>query len=257
VKVKFLSELSVSTAYKNGKTVMSDCFFTSPFKIAKPFYRENGYTEIMVMCASPGILAGDRYNLRFDLSDNTQTIISEQSYRKLYNTGDNFSQQHTHIQAGENAALYYVPYPVIPFAGSRFRSRTDIFLNSSSKLILGEILTCGRDGMGERFAFSEFSSRTAVHIEGKPVFLDNSRLFGSAVKDCGADFSGLGFFEGYSCQGVFFLYGFDDVSLHEREGIQAAVSKSSAGFTIRALGDSANSLYRFAGNFFSLLSGRL
>jgi urease accessory protein len=230
---------------------MSDCFFTSPFKVAKPFYRENGYTEIMVMCASPGILAGDNYNTRFDLSDNTKTIISEQSYRKLYNTGDDFSQQHTRIQAGEDAALYYVPYPVIPFAGSRFRSRTDIFLRPSSKLILGEIVTCGRDGMGERFAFSEFSSRTTVYVDGKPVFLDNSRLLGSAGKDCDADFSGLGFLEGYSCQGVFFLYGFDGISLpdSESEGIQAAISKSSTGFTVRALGDSANALYRFAGNF--------
>jgi urease accessory protein len=230
---------------------MSDCFFTSPFKVAKPFYRDGGYTEIMVMCASPGLLAGDRYNMRFDLSDNTKTAISEQSYRKLYNTESDFSRQDTQIQIGENASLYYVPYPVIPFAGSRFHSRTDIFLRASSKLIFGEILTCGRDGMGERVAFSEFHSRTAVTVDGKPVFLDNSRLVGSgAVKDCDADYSGLGFFEGYSCQGVFFLYGFDDVSLPECEGIQAAVSKSSAGFTVRALGGSANSLYRFAGNFF-------
>jgi urease accessory protein len=254
-------------AYKNGKTVISDCFFTSPFKIFKPFYRNNGYTEIMVICASPGILAGDRYNMQIDLSDNTKTIISEQSYRKLYNTGDDFSQQNTRIQAGENAALYYVPYPVIPFAGSRFQSRTDIFLRPSSKLILGEIVTCGRDGMGERFAFNEFSSRTAVYVDGKPVFLDNSRLLGGGgavkdrvvkdrvVKDYEADFSGLGFFEGYSCQGVFFLYGFDDVSLPEREGIESAVSKSSAGFTVRALGDSANSLYRFAGSLSGICQG--
>jgi len=239
-----LSELSISAVYQNGKTIMSDCFFTSPFKVAKPFYRDNGYTEIMVMCASPGILAGDNYDIRLDLSDNTKTIISEQSYRKLYNTGDGFSQQNTRIQAGENAALYYVPYPVVPFAGSRFHSRTEINLRSSSKLIFGEIFTCGRDGMGERFAFSEFSSRTAVSVDGKPVFLDSSRLLGGE-----ADFSGTGFFEGYSCQGVFFLYGFEEFSLPECEGIEAAVSKSSGSFTIRALAGSANSLYRFAGNF--------
>jgi len=243
-----LGELSISTVFQNGKTVMSDCFFTSPFKVAKPFYRNNGYTEIMVMCASPGILAGDKYDICFDVSDNTKTIISEQSYRKLYNTGDGFSRQNTRIRAGENAALYYVPCPVIPFAGSRFNSRTDIDLRSSSKLIFGEIFTCGRDGMGERFAFSEFSSRTAVSVDGRPVFLDNSRLLGGE-----ASFSGLGFFEGYSCQGVFFLYGFDDVSLSECDGIEAAVSKSSAGFTIRALASSANSLYRFVGNLFLFL----
>ena len=238
-----MSELSISTVFQNGKTVMSDCFFTSPFKVAKPFYRDNGYTEIMVMCASPGILAGDQYDIRLDVSDNAKTIISEQSYRKLYNTGDGFSRQNTRIHAGENAALYYVPYPVIPFAGSRFYSRTDIDLRPSSKLVFGEILACGRDGMGERFAFSEFSSRTAVSVDGKPVFLDNSLLIGGE-----ADFSGPGFFEGYSCQGVFFLYGFDGVSLPECEGIEAAVSKASAGFTIRALGNSANSLYRFITN---------
>jgi urease accessory protein len=239
---------------------MSDCFFTSPFKVAKPFYRDNGYTEIMVMCASPGILAGDQYDIRIDVPDNAKTIISEQSYRKLYNTGDGFSRQNTRIQVGENAALYYVPYPVIPFAGSRFRSRTDIELRPSSKLIFGEIFTCGRDGMGERFAFSEFSSRTAVSVDGKPVFLDNSLLLGkaalldkAALLGGEAAFAGLGFFEGYSCQGVFFLYGFDVVSLPEYEGIEAAVSKSSSGYTIRALAGSANSLYRFAGNSLSFL----
>ena len=253
-KGKFLSELSISTVFQNGKTLMSDCFFTSPFKVAKPFYRDNGYTEIMVMCASPGILEGDQYDIRLDMSDNTKTIISEQSYRKLYNTGDGFSRQNTRIHAGENAALYYVPYPVIPFAGSRFYSRTDIDLRPSSKLIFGEIFTCGRDGMGEQFAFSEFSSRTAVSVDGRPVFLDNSLLLGkAALRGDDVDFSGLGFFEGHSCQGVFFLYGFDDVSLSEREGIQAAVSKAPAGFTIRALADSANKMYLFAGNLFSFL----
>jgi len=226
---------------------MSDCFFTSPFKVAKPFYRDNGCTEIMIMCASPGILAGDHYDISIDLSDNTKTIISEQSYRKLFNTGDGFSQQNTRIHVGENAALYYVPYPIVPFAGSRFRSRTDIYLHPSSKLIFGEMVSCGRVAMGERFAFSEFSSRTGVSVDGKLVFLDNGRL----INDGGADFSGHGFFEGCSCQGVFFLYGFDASldkrALPEREGIQAAISKSSAGFTIRALADSANNLYHYAG----------
>jgi len=240
-----LSELSISAVYQNGKTVMSDCFFTSPFKVAKPFYRDNGYTEIMVMCASPGILAGDSYDIRLDLSANTKTIISEQSYRKLYNTGDDFSQQNTQISVEENASLYYIPYPVIPFAGSRFRSRTDINLHSSSKLIFGEIFTCGRVGMGERFAFSELSSRTAVSVDGKPIFLDNCHMTGSEV-----DFSGTGFFEKYSCQGVFFLYGFDEVSLPECEGIEAAISKSSKGYTIRTLADSANNMYRFTGSLF-------
>jgi urease accessory protein len=178
------------------------------------------------------------------MADNTRTVISEQSYRKLFNTGDDFSQQNMKIQVGENASLYYVPYPVIPFEGSRFRSRTEINLRSSSKIIYGEILACGREGMGEKFAFAEFSSRTCVSVDGKPVFLDNSRLIGGE-----ADFSGIGFFENYSCQGVFFLFGFDSklesFTFPADDESQAAISKSSAGYTIRALGTGANSLYKF------------
>jgi urease accessory protein len=202
------------------------------------------------MCASPGILAGDEYDISFDMGDNTKTIISEQSYRKLYNAGNGAARQNTQIQVGRNAALHYVPCPIIPFAGSRFRSRTEINLRPTSKLIYGEILACGRYGMGEWFAFSEFASRTIVEVGGKPVFLDNTMLVGGR-----ADFQGLGFFEGYACQGVFFIYGFDETfsatHLPQNPDIQAAFSKSSAGYTIRALGESANGLYAFAKRLFA------
>ena len=245
-----MTELYVKTVYSCGKTIVSDCFFTSPCKIAKPFYREDGYTEVMVMCASPGILAGDKYNMRFEMSDNTKTIISEQSYRKLYNTGADFSEQNTCIQIGESAVLHYVPYPVIPFEGSRFYSQTDISLHPSSKLIFGDIFTCGRHGMGEQFAFNDISSRTIIYIEDKPIFLDNCRMTAGE-----ADFSGIGFFEGFTCQGMFYLYGFESLSLPNDDEIQGAVSKSSAGYTVRLFGNSAASLYQFACRlFYSLLS---
>jgi len=258
-----MSELQISgrldlcAENKNGKTIISDCFFTSPYKLAKPFYNEdapsqNAYTEIMIMCASPGVLSGDIYNMRFDLSENTKTIITEQSYRKLYNANKT-SRQNTGIQLGENASLYYVPYPVIPFAGSRFNSKTEIKLRGSSRLIYGDIMSCGRQGMGEQFAFKELTSRTAIYIDEGLNFLDNNYMV-NGDSEYDIDFSGLGFFETYSCQGVFVLYGFNDFSLKSitvPAGLEAAVSKSSsAGLTVRMLGNSANELHNFANNLF-------
>ena len=258
-----MSELQVSGCLdlraenKNGKTIISDCFFTSPYKLAKPFYNEgefsqDAYTEIMVMCASPGVLSGDTYNMRFDFSENTKTIITEQSYRKLYNT-NKISKQDTVIQLGENASLYYIPYPVIPFAGSRFNSKTEIKLRQSSRLIYGDIMSCGRQGMGEQFAFKELTSRTAVYIDECLNFLDNNYMINDDSEHS-MDFSGMGFFEAYSCQGVFVLYGFNDFSLESISvpvGLEAAVSKSSSdGLTVRMLGNSANELHNFASNLF-------
>jgi urease accessory protein len=240
-----MSALFVKTICENGRTVVADCRFTYPLKIAKPFYRDDRYTEIMVMCASPGMLAGDFYDTRFELGDNTKTIISAQSYQKLY---DGAAEQTTRISVGEGASLCYLPYPTVPFAGSRFRGRTEITLTRSSRLFFGEILTCGRTGMGEQFAFSEFSSRISVRVDGKLVFLDNNRLCPSE-----AALNGIGFFECYSCEGLLYLFGADSITLPQTNGIEAAVSKAREGYAVRVLGNSGDAVYEFSRKVFTNL----
>jgi urease accessory protein len=220
---------------------MADCSFSSPLKIAKPFYRDNGYTELMIMCASPGMLSGDCFDMQFDLGENTKTIISTQSYQKLYNTGDEAARQTVRIHAGENADLFYCPHPVIPFVQNKFHSKADITLKPSSRLFFGDILTCGRHGMGERFAFSHYISRTLVSVDGKPVFLDAVRL----VPDEAA-VNGIGFFEGYACQGLLYVYGYDPISLPEHANLETAVTRAREGYSIRILSDDVAGVYQFA-----------
>jgi urease accessory protein len=224
---------------------MADCSFSSPLKIAKPFYRDNGYTELMIMCASPGMLSGDRFEMRFDLGANTKTIISTQSYQKLYDTGDETARQNVQIQVGENAELFYCPHPVIPFAKNRFHSNVEITLKPSSRLFFGDILCCGRYGMGERFAFSHHLVRTFVFIDGKPAFLDAVRLVPHEVAP-----GGIGFFEGYSCQGLLYLYGYGPVSLPESPRLEAAITRASEGYSIRILNDDAAAIHQFAKDLF-------
>ena len=57
-----MSRLFIRAENKNGKTVISDCEFISPIKIAKPFYHKN-FTEIIMMTASAGMLDGDIYDI--------------------------------------------------------------------------------------------------------------------------------------------------------------------------------------------------
>jgi urease accessory protein len=224
---------------------MTDCSFSSPLKIAKPFYRDNGYTELMIMCASPGILSGDRFDMQFDLGENTKTIISTQSYQKLYNTGDDTARQNVKIQAGENAFLLYCPHPVIPFAQNRFHSDIEIALKRGSRLFFGDILCCGRHGMGERFAFSRYQARTLVSVESEPAFLDVCRL---VPQEAAVD--GMGFFEGYACQGLLYLYGYEHISLPENPHLEAALTKAYEGYTVRILSDDAAAIYQFAKELF-------
>ena len=96
---------------------------------------------------------------------------------------------------------------------ARFRRKADraISIKENSKLVISEILACGRIGMGESFKFSFYKSRTAVSIDGKPVFLDNTRLCNGE-----ADFSGIGFFENYTHIGFIYFYGYDKPEIISR-----------------------------------------
>lgn len=57
-----ISRISACAALKDGKTILEELSFTAPYKIMMPFERENGGIQIMPLCASAGIMAGDSQN---------------------------------------------------------------------------------------------------------------------------------------------------------------------------------------------------
>ncbi|MDR0838425.1 MAG: urease accessory protein UreD [Oscillospiraceae bacterium] len=225
----------------DGRTIVSDCRFTAPLKVAKPFYRKN-HTEVMIMQASAGLLDGDEYDIALDVADGARAAVTGQSYAKLFraNGGDG-ARQRVRIDVGEGSSLGWFPSPVIPFAGSRFASQSDIYLHENSRFFLCDILACGRAGKGERFAFESYRSRTAVHVGEKLVFLDNTRLIPSE-----RDPSAVGFFEGRTHIGLLYMYGCGDVALPESASVEAATSDAAAGKCVRLLADSAQALSDYA-----------
>ena len=54
-----ISRISACAALKDGKTILEDLSFTAPYKIMMPLRKENGGIQIMPLCASAGIMAGD------------------------------------------------------------------------------------------------------------------------------------------------------------------------------------------------------
>ncbi|MDR1891715.1 MAG: urease accessory protein UreD [Oscillospiraceae bacterium] len=233
-----MSEFFIRTENRSGKTVIADRFFTAPLKIAKPFYREN-HTEMMMMSAGPGMLPGDFYDIKLELGASTHTKITGQSYQKIFRAQTVGCGQCITVTVGENAALFYMPFPLISFAESRFQSRTQINLAESSKLLYCEILQAGRSG--ERFEFSEYASRVQVLAKERLAFLDYTRL---NPREAAAD--SLGFFEGRVCQGMIYGYGYEIPELPDASGVEAAVSAAREGFCARMLGNSADDLFCFA-----------
>ena len=58
-----LSKLHLTTAYREGKTIVEDASFTAPFKIMHPFYEKKDFMTVMLLMASAGVMAGDRQEI--------------------------------------------------------------------------------------------------------------------------------------------------------------------------------------------------
>lgn len=243
-------ELNIELANSNSRTVISDSYFTSPFKIAKPFYNKVS-TEIMIMTATAGIMKGDNYKIKIKSKESTNSVITNQSYSKIFNTGDGSASQKLTIEVDSNAAIAWIPKPTIPFKDSTYVSESVISLKKDSRLFYCDILAGGRVGMGEMLEMNKYHSRTLVLLENKPIFLDNS-LFEKG----GADYRGLGYLEDYSHQGTVYMYGYRKPILPECiEKMTASISDAPNGVCVRMAGASGDLLYSYVRYLYHLVSG--
>lgn len=225
-----MSRLFICAENMNGRNVIADSFFSSPIKIAKPFYYSD-HTEIMMMTASAGMLDGDDYDIEINVKENASLVFTGQSFTKIFKSGKKGGAvQRVKITVEKGGRLLYSPQPVIPFADSIFDSRTEVFIDSGARFVMQDIFSCGRTAMNEYFAFKSFRSRIAVHIDGRLVFLDNIKLIPDE-----ADLSGIGYFEGHTHSGMMYAY---------NEDIYAGLCHTNAykGVVCRMLADSAQEI---------------
>lgn len=172
------STLKVVTDEKNGSTFLADCYYTPPLKIMQPVYHENQEMELIQMSASAGMMAGDHQEIAVTVGENSRLILT------------------------------YCLLPAIPFGASAFSNEVKVELaDESAGFILGDTISCGRYGMGERFAYRYYKSRIEVRKKGKLVYRDHT-FFEPAEQPLDK----IGFFEGFRhvCNLCFFNCGIEE-----------------------------------------------
>lgn len=198
-------KLHIVTEVKNGQTIPKHTFFSAPYKLVNYFRLSNGGIEYILMNASAGIMARDNYLLELEVGDESQLVLSGQSFEKIHKMENYGAKREIRIKIGKQAYLKYIPLPSIPFAGSSFSGITTIYLqDTTSKLSYLEILSCGRYRRNERFKFKLYKSLLDIYQMGKLVFRDNS-IFEPALTAV----KGMGMFEGYTHIANLLIFGFD------------------------------------------------
>lgn len=176
------SELKIIAAKNSsGKTFVKDSFFTSPFKIMKPFERADGGIQIFQQSASAGVMAGDTQEFSFEIQPGAILELVSQSFEKIFKMEDDEgAERKISAEIAPNAKFIYTPLPCIPFAGSNFKSRAKINLqDKTSKLIFQDCICGGRKAHGELFDYKKYQNLVQIRCGGKLVFRDNLCFEGS------------------------------------------------------------------------------
>ncbi len=240
------SVLRFRTYFDKGKTNLGDCYFTAPFKVAKPFYIEDTM-KVVVMSASAGMMEGDTQEIEIEVGDESKLYFTSQSYEKIHKMESGFASRNAKIKVGSNATLRYVPLCTIPFAKSRFEGNTKIWLESdSSKLFFAEIFAPGRKAYGEVFEYDRYLSRTQIWREDVLIYHDNTKYIPDEM-----DVRGYGIFEKWTHLLNIFVTGknnecrlIDDIRKYiKNQSLNGGVSVTAYGdISIKVLGDSAQTL---------------
>ncbi len=245
------SELQIEVASRAGNTYLKRAYCTQPFKLADTTEdKTNGSLHLMIRSSSPGILDGDEYEITLNLAENTHLQVHTQSYQRLFRMEHGASQTMV-VKLAAGSSLHYIPHPTVPHQQSIFKSGTRIYLAENTRLIWGEILTCGRKHSGEVFTFTTYQNIIQIY-RGQRLILKDQVLLRPATQPIAA----LGQFEQYTHQATFiFLHEQAAVEslmelvhdyLEEQKNVAFGISQTAfPGFMLRLLGHSAEQLYTY------------
>lgn len=243
-----VSDISLTAAWKEGRTVLEDVSFTAPFKIMYPFSSENGLMRIMLLTASAGLMAGDTQHIRIDVRDSGRMSFESQAYEKIHKMETGSASRRAVIKVGKNAYLEYIPHPAIPFKDSAFESSVDVELeDESSAFLFREIISCGRAARKEEFEYRYFRSLINVRKGGKHIYRDNTRYEPEWF-----DMSGMGMYEGFTHMGSLLFFNIEKTEkwigdvrslIDSRSDMEGGVTRLASGdVLVRILGFQADEI---------------
>ena len=188
------SIVKISSLLRDGQAILDNIYFTAPFKIMKPFRISKDTLSVMILSASAGIMEGDAQDISILVREGTNIEFISQAYEKIHKMKGGSANRLTKIKIEKNAKLNYMPLPTIPFKDSSFTSNMEIELkDSSSKLIISEILSCGRAKRGEEFEYCFYKNLIQIRKNGKLIYRDNVIYEPKKM-----NMSEIGMYEGYS-----------------------------------------------------------
>lgn len=161
---------------ESGESYIEKQFYKLPLQVLTPFYQDrDGTVFVYLLNPSGGILDYDCFSIDIRVKSGAFAWIGTPSASRIYKkrpSADTAAFQKSEFYVEDGAVLEYCPEEVMPYENSVFTQENIFHLGKDSTLIAWDMLSAGRAGRGECFAFSEYASKTFIYVDDIPIVID-------------------------------------------------------------------------------------
>ena len=152
-----------------------------PLRVQKPLYPEDPSICHAILVHPPGgVVGGDELRISVRVGDHAHAFLATPGAAKWYRANGHVSRQVLELEAGEHAALEWLPQETILFNGADVVFDSTVFLKTNASYIGCDILCFGRTASGERFDHGRVRQRLRILRNGKPLWLEQGSLIGGS-----------------------------------------------------------------------------
>jgi urease accessory protein len=143
-------------------------------KVRFPF----GGHEAILINTGGGLAGGDQFQFLIEAGLHAKLSVTSQAAERVYRTLGPAADVQTHLQAGENAQLFWLPQETIMFDGAALKRHLNVDLAPTAKFIAVEPVIFGRPEAQEKISHISFRDSWRIRVDGQLIYADDIALEG-------------------------------------------------------------------------------
>ena len=174
----------IAVSLKGGRTRLDNLFQSGAAKIRLPQVHDGNHAEAVLINVSGGLTGGDRFSWAANLAADTCLCVTTQACEKIYRADIGHAEIATQLSIGAGAALSWLPQEAILFERSAVRRLIEADIVPTGRLLVLESAIIGRAAYGETVTQTLLQDRWRIHVDGKLVHAEESKISGNPLNMC-------------------------------------------------------------------------
>lgn len=173
------ARLQLGFERRGERTVLAQREHLGPLRIQKALYPEGQrICHGIVLHPPAGIAGGDELSVEVKLGVDAHALLTTPGAGKWYRSAAAEGVLRQTIVIAPGGLCEWLPQESIVFDRALARLETRVELQGDAAFVGMEMLRFGRSASGERFEGGEFRSSIRIARDGRPVWLERSRVSG-------------------------------------------------------------------------------